>query len=177
MATALPVRQAMRTMKKSHLLSSLVLKLMASIFISFASASDASAGCGMWIPCCPDNTPVVGSSCSPCQMNKTCGKSNPQSPGASGGAGGNAGRCVRQTEAGSSNVWKYTNTCNRAVNATITRRCDASDAVHAGRSKSVTVAFGANETQNFNRRDRFGDFCSTLAGNTNSESVTSQSFR
>lgn len=177
MVIALPSRQSMRTMKKPYFFSLSVLKLMASLFMCLASASDARAGCGMWIPCCPDNTPVVGSSCSPCQMNKTCGKSNPQSSSASGGAGGNAGRCVRQTEIGSSNIWKYTNTCSRVVSATITRRCDASDLAHAGRSKSVSVVFGANETQNFNRRERFGDFCSTLAGNTNSESVTSQSFR
>lgn len=26
-------------------------------------------GCGMWIPCCPDGTPVVGTNCTPCQMN------------------------------------------------------------------------------------------------------------
>ena len=162
----------MKTLNPS---SRFFLRRLALLLVWLASASSASA-CGMWIPCCPDKTPRVGDTCSACQMSKTCGREVARSA-SSGGGGGDAAGCVRQTEIGSSNIWKYTNTCNRVVVATIIRRCDVSDAAHAGRSRSVSVVFGANETLHFNRQEKFGNFCSTLGGNTNAEGVTSQTFR
>jgi hypothetical protein len=90
---------------------------------------------------------------------------------------GSAGSCVRQTLVGAVNIWEYTNTCDRTVQARITRRCDASDSATAGKKKSIALMFAPRQTIKFDRAKHFGGFCTTLAGNTNSEYVESQDFR
>ena len=137
----------------------------------FFAATKAFAGCGMWQVCCPDGKPPAGEFCSPCQMSKSCGSGNTAPKKTS------AGSCVRQTLVGAVNVWEYTNTCDRTVEARITRRCDASDSATAGKKKSVALMFSPRQTLKFDRSKHFGGFCEVLAGNTNSEYVESQSFR
>jgi hypothetical protein len=124
--------------------------------------------CAMWIPCCPDGTPVQGEYCTDAQMGK--------GPKASKKVEA-ADNCVRLTRGGAANVWQYKNFCGRTVAAKITRHCRASDASTAGQSRSVTELFGANEVREFNRQNKFGNFCSVLAGNTNEESITAQHYR
>ena len=96
-------------------------------------------------------------------------------------SGGNerrpAGTCVKQTMIGAVNIWHYTNTCSKAVEATITRTCTVSDPSTAGRSRSVTVVIGGGETLRFDRQQYFGGFCEALAGNSSTEGVTEQYFR
>lgn len=104
-------------------------------------------------------------------MSKSCGA------GSAAPKKTSAGSCVRQTLVGAVNIWEYTNTCGRTVEARITRRCDASDSATAGKKKSVPLIFAAKQTIKFDRTKHFGGFCTTLAGNSNSEYVESQYFK
>lgn len=140
--------------------------ILINFFFSFSTA--AIAACAMFVPCCPDGTPVGPSGlCSSCQMSKTCGSSTSQQS--------SAGNCVRQTLVGAMNTWEYTNSCNRAVAATITRTCLASGGQNTGAKRSVVVVIQPNSTYQFDRR-QFQNFCEAIAGNTNSEGVSSQYF-
>jgi len=140
--------------------------ILINFFFSFSTA--AIAACAMFVPCCPDGTPVGPSGlCSSCQMKKTCGSSPPQQS--------SAGNCVRQTQVGSTNIWEYKNFCDRSVAATITRTCIASNAQTAGTKRSIVIVVPPNSTHQFDRR-QFQNFCESIAGNTNSEGVSSQYF-
>lgn len=90
---------------------------------------------------------------------------------------GSANGCVKQSTVGASNIWEYTNTCDRAVEATITRRCIASDSATAGKTRSVIINVAAKDIYKFNRNQFFSGFCESVAGNTNEEGVTSQIFK
>lgn len=128
-------------------------------------------GCGMWIPCCPDNTPVGPSGqCSACQMAKNCpagGANQPKS----------AGNCVKQSHFSSGNIQQYSNSCDRGVDAKITRQCIASDPQTTGKQKSSTIYVPAHSTVDFDQQKHFSGFCVGIAGNSYTEGVAEQWFR
>lgn len=128
-------------------------------------------GCGMLIACCPDNTPVGPSGqCSACQMAKNCpagGSNQPKS----------AGSCVKQSYLSSGNIQHYSNSCDRGVDAKITRQCIASDPQTTGKQKSSTIYVAAHGTVVFDQQKHFGGFCVGIAGNSYTEGVSEQWFR
>lgn len=85
-----------------------------------------------------------------------------------------AENCVKSSLIGPINIWKYTNTCNKPVWATITRFCKVSDASTSGQKKEVEISFRPNETFEFDRRIYFHGFCDAIAGNASTEGVTSE---
>ncbi|OZT31375.1 hypothetical protein CHQ89_04100 [Acinetobacter baumannii] len=141
-----------------------------NLFLSFSTS--AIAACALFVPCCPDGTPVGPSGvCSSCQLSKSCGSSSSSSSSQQS----SAGNCVRQTQVGATNTWEYSNSCNRAVAATITRTCLASGGPNVGAKRSVVVVIQPHSNYQFDRR-QFQNFCETIAGNTNSEGVSAQYF-
>lgn len=110
------------------------------------------------------------------QPPKYCFQNCPPPGGAGSGSqsgvtGQPAHGCVVKSLIGPINVWKYRNTCTRAVRATIRRTC------HRGSSgadyREVTITVRAGEDYEFNRAQWFGSFCEPPY-NTLSEGEVSQ---
>ena len=74
-------------------------------------------GCGMWMACCPDGTPVVGTECTPCQMNPAnCSAKNvsPAAPVTS------QKPTITTNPAGSSILFNVSNPSDRDFSCTLT---------------------------------------------------------